>query len=716
MQKLKAFFGGMRAFIKGAANRLKQRIVPQRGDPDEELFVERKNPRPFVLSVLFTVIKGLMLIFIFALCAGMGLLFGISKAYVDTSPDLDIAQLTKSDRTSYIYDMNGEIITTFSGMEYRDWADVDDIPDMLKNALISIEDVRFYKHGGVDYKRLFSAVINTLRNADTHGGSTITQQLIKNKILSSELSYKRKIQEAYLAVEVEHEISKNKILEAYMNDVYLGGSNYGMKAASKDYFGKELSALTIRECAMLAGMVQKPQYYNPRLNTYSRFNEDGTNKMSITDGRTDLVIKRMYEAGYITKEQCDNALRDTVTVVEHSARANIYDMPYFVEYAIRDVIVHLIAQRGLLDTTANRNLIENELRTGGYHIYLTVDPEIQRTVQNTLASWKDYPKLKDRSASTTTETLSDGTTITVDQPQAAAVVFDYHTGELRAIVGGRESPVMRKLLNRAYQSSTPVGSSIKPLSVYGPALDLGLSPASPILNFPSRIEGWDTPTGYPYIGDDEYIGPITMRRGIVSSLNVAAARTLMDQVSIKVATEYLINLGIDPSRISSTGSGLSLGTTAITPIEMAAAFGAIAAGGEYREPLSFSRVVDESGKVILDAQKIRLKRQVYKPSTAYMLIDVLTEAVNSGTGTNARMSGMTVAGKTGTNADYSSAYFVGMTPYYTASVWVGHDKYIHKLVSGSTGEGLPPPFGNPSCRRFIPDCPTSPYSMFPLRK
>ncbi|MBQ9832704.1 MAG: PBP1A family penicillin-binding protein [Clostridia bacterium] len=679
MEKLKAFFSEIWYKIK------KPFVNDDESEASGELFVERDNQRSFVLAVFFNSLKILAVMVILVGAIGCGLIMGIAKAYVDTTPELDISQLTKSEKTSYLYDINGEVITTYSGMEYRDWADIEDIPDMLKNAVIAIEDVRFYKHGGVDYKRLFSAIVNTLRNADTHGGSTLTQQLIKNKILSNEQSYKRKIQEAYLAAEVESEIEKDDILEAYLNDVYLGGSNYGVKAAAKDYFGKELSALTVRECAMIAAMIQKPQYYNPRLNTYSRFNEDGTNKMSNTDGRTDLVIERMYEAGFITKEQKDNALADTVTILENSARSNIYDMPYFVEYAIRDIVVHLIEQRGLLDTPANRTAVENELRTGGYHIYLTVDPEIQNTVQDTLANWDNYPRLKDSSAYSTTETNSDGSVTTVVQPQAAAVVFDYHTGELRAVVGGRTSPTARKTLNRAYQSTTPVGSSIKPLAVYGPALDLGMSPASILLNFPTKIEGWDTSKGYPAIGSEEYIGPLTMRNGVINSLNVAAARTLLEGVTIPVAAEYLEKLGVDPSRISATGSGLALGTTGITPIEMAAAFGAIAAGGEYKEPLSFVKVVDDNGMVILDAASVRDTHRVFKESTAYMLVDMLTDAVQSGTGTRARIDGITVAGKTGTNADYSSAYFCGITPYYSASVWVGHDNFSKKLVSGSTG-------------------------------
>lgn len=652
---------------------------------EDEVFVERRRPRPFLLAVLFTTLKLLLVCVVVFGCACMGLVLGVAKAYIDTTPTLDVSLLTKSDRTSYIYDMNGELITTYAGITYRDWVNIEDVPDMLINAVIAVEDVRFYRHEGVDFKRLFAAVVGSLSASSDAGGSTITQQLVKNKLLTSEVSYRRKIQEVYLSLELEKTIEKGDIIEAYLNDVYLGSANYGVKTAAKDYFGKELSELTIRECAMIAGMIQAPSRTDPRKNTYERFYENGQNKMDVTDKRTDVVIEKMYDAGFITKDQRDAALKDKVKIIEKSQRSGEDDMLYFVEYATQDVVGRLLEQRGLLDTKTNRTAIENELQTGGYRIYLTVDTEMQRTVQQTLSEWEDYPALENENAATRVTATSDGKEIIEPEPQAAAVVIDHATGELRAIVGGRNAPQVLRGWNRAYQSETEVGSSIKPLTVYGPALELGLSPASVIANLPQAIEGWDTEVGYPNIGSERHIGLISMRRGIVSSLNVAAARILLENVTTETAAQYLINLGVDSSRVSATGSGLALGTTGITPIEMAAAYAAVANMGEYQEPLSFTRVVDGEGVVVLDADKIRKERQVFKQTTAYMLVDMLTEAVNSGTGTAAKIPGMSVAGKTGTNADYSSAYFAGITPYYSAVVWVGHDSYEEKLVEGSTG-------------------------------
>ena len=670
---------------RSAARSARGRAKKEKSDGDGRVLCSRKRARPFLLNVLFDTL-GLLLIAAVLLGFGVfGLVMGVAKAYVDTTPTLDISGLSRSERTSYIYDKDGNLITTFAGMEYRDWTDISEIPDMLKNALISVEDVRFYKHGGVDFKRLFSAVVNTFRNSRTHGGSTLTQQLIKNTILSNEQSYKRKIQEAYLAYELEHVMSKDKILEAYMNDVFLGESNYGFSAAAKDYFNKSLNELTIRECAMLAGMVQKPYYTNPRANTYSRFYEDGRNKMDVTDARTNVVLEAMYNAGSITLDQYRSALAEEVRIVEKSQKKQLYDMPYFVEYSIYNIITKMLEQRGLDDTKSNRTMIENELRTGGYHIYLTVDPEIQHTVQDTITEWADYPDLQNPSASVQVTTNSDGTTIEVLQPQAAAVIIEQATGQIRAVIGGRQEPTVKKGLNRAYMSSMPVGSAIKPLSVYGPALDLGLSCNTPILNAEVPIEGYGGEKGYPALGSTRWMGMIPIRRGIERSLNIVAARTLFEHVTPKVAADYLVKLGINPSRINVDGPGLALGTTGITPIEMASSYATIANGGMYVEPVSFTVVLDKDMKVVLDAKKVQKSYRVFEETSAYMLIDMLKDVVKNGTGTRAKIDGITVAGKTGTNDDYTSVYFAGFTGYYTCSLWIGHDLYSEKLASGSTG-------------------------------
>ena len=654
----------------------KSNQVPEENQP---LFTERKKPHSFLLGVVFTSLKMTVLAFIVVCFIGMGLLLGVAKAYVETTPTLDVAQLTISDYTSYLYDMNGNLISSIADVEYRDWVDIENIPDMLKNAFISVEDVRFYKHSGVDFKRLFSAALEILGNSNSSGGSTITQQLIKNKVLGSQRNYKRKIQEAYLALELETMVDKDTILEAYLNDVDLGESNYGIKSGAKDYFGKELSELTVRECAMLAGLTQAPYRYDPRRNMYQR------DKMEVTDERTNQVLSRMYQAGFITKEQYDTALTERVNIIEVSEQKQMYDMAYFVEYAISDVVTHLLEKRGLSNTTANRNAVENELRTSGYQIYTTVDPEIQKTVQDTISGWENYPSLADTSKSLMVETKEDGTVIETVEPQAAAVIMDYRTGELRAIIGGRNEPTVRKGINRASQSYTEVGSSIKPLAVYGPALDLGYSPGSITYNMEGPIPGWNTEKGYPSGGLDSRYGPVTFRRAIVSSLNVPAAHVLMDDVTPAISAQYLYQLGATENKINVDGAGLALGTSGLTPIQMAAAYATIANEGVYQEPLSFTKVLDAQGNVVLDADEVRDTRRVFQQSTAWLLVDMMTDAVKTGTGTKAKIDGITVAGKTGTNSDYASVYFAGMTPYYVSTLWVGHDYPVNKLKKGSSG-------------------------------
>ena len=658
---------------------------PRQGQPSGPLIRDPHKQRPFLLEVLFSALKLLLFALIVLGFGGLGLVYGVGKAYVDSTPMLEVSQLTRSDRTSYLYDMYGNEITNLTSMEYRDWADFNEIPDILKNAFVSIEDVRFYKHQGVDFKRVFSAVLEILGNSNSSGGSTITQQLIKNKILGAQRAYKRKAQEAYLAIQLEKVVDKDQILEAYLNDIYLGGSDYGVKAAAKDYFGKELSELTIRECALLAGLTQSPYYYNPRQNMYYR---EGTPYYR-TINRTNTVLERMYQNGYITRDQYLAALEEEDTILPESKNAKMYEMAYFVEYAILDVITNWMAQDGVADTAANRSYYENMLRTGGYKIFTTVDPAVQNAVQETLSTWDGYPELADANAATMTEEISETVTIQTVEPQAAAVVIDHSNGCLRAIVGGRDEPLIRKGLNRASQSYTEVGSCIKPLAVYGPALDKGMSPASVVINAEGTIAGWGTEKGYPGGGlsSSRTYGFVTLRTGLAQSLNVVAARVLMEDVGIATATEYMERFGIPAAQLNLDGPGLALGTSGITPIQMCAAYAAIANNGYYWRPISFTRVEDENGRVVLDADVIRsgARRVFQQTSTAYQLVDILTDAVKSGTGKQAALDGYTVAGKTGTNSKYSSVYFAGMTCDYTAVVWIGHDLPSNKLKTGSTG-------------------------------
>ena len=653
------------------------------------IFKARTKKPNFVLSVAATTIR---LSFVLALCVALALLgavVGIAKAFVDTAPTLDLAALDAQDKTSFIYDSEGNLITDYKGTEDRIMVSIDEIPEMLQNAFIAVEDARFYEHNGVDVKRIVGALVANFTSGSTQGGSTITQQLIKQTVLSSEQSYKRKLQEAYLAMELETRYTKKQILESYLNTIFLGGSYYGVRVAAYGYFGKSLDQLTLRECAMLAGLTRSPNYYNPRSNFYTR-NTEGSSTPDITNNRTDYVLRQMRENGLITAQQYNAALdRSTASVLEKSpASTDMYAYPHYVEYAISDVVDTFLDLNGLEDTSANRYAMENKLRTGGYSVYLCLDTEIQEIVEDTLANWSSYPRLRDPSDKVYQSRNSDGTYTEIEQPQAAACVFDYRTGELKAIVGGRYKPTTRKTLNRASGMTMPVGSSIKPLTVYAPAIDLGASPASIAYNMPVPISGWKDSSGkdsWPKnYGGGGYKGPQSFRSALRNSYNTAAAQILMTYVGVSRSVEYLHLMGIPDKNINADPFGLALGSSGLTPVQMAVAFGTIANKGVYQQPLSFSRIVDSNGNVVVDMHQQQDRHQVFKPSTAYLVVDMLKEAVQSGTGTKAKISSQVVAGKTGTNSDSKGVFFAGMTGWYSGSVWIGHDNY-KALSSKATG-------------------------------
>lgn len=653
------------------------------------IFKARTKKPNFVLSVAATTIR---LSFVLTLCVALALLgavVGIAKAFVDTAPTLDLAALDAQDKTSFIYDSQGNLITDYKGTEDRIMVSIDEIPEMLQNAFIAVEDARFYEHNGVDVKRIVGALVANFTSGSTQGGSTITQQLIKQTVLSSEQSYKRKLQEAYLAMELETRYTKKQILESYLNTIFLGGSYYGVRVAAYGYFGKSLDQLTLRECAMLAGLTRSPNYYNPRSNFYTR-NTEGSSTPDITNNRTDYVLRQMRENGLITAQQYNAALdRSTASVLEKSpASTDMYAYPHYVEYAISDVVDTFLDLNGLEDTSANRYAMENKLRTGGYSVYLCLDTEIQEIVEDTLANWSNYPRLRDPSDKVYQSRNSDGTYTEIEQPQAAACVFDYRTGELKAIVGGRYKPTTRKTLNRASGMTMPVGSSIKPLTVYAPAIDLGASPASIAYNMPVPISGWKDSSGkdsWPKnYGGGGYKGPQSFRSALRNSYNTAAAQILMTYVGVSRSVEYLHLMGIPDKNINADPFGLALGSSGLTPVQMAVAFGTIANKGVYQQPLSFSRIVDSNGNVVVDMHQQQDRHQVFKPSTAYLVVDMLKEAVQSGTGTKAKISSQVVAGKTGTNSDSKGVFFAGMTGWYSGSVWIGHDNY-KALSSKATG-------------------------------
>ena len=646
------------------------------------VFKPREADRNFLFAVIMMTAKMLFFVILLIGLTGAGVAAGIAKAWVDTAPDLDLAQIGAQSQTSFIYDISGNLIMEFKGSENRIYVELEDIPQQLINAVIAVGDARFYEHHGVDLKRIVGALVKNVLGGDTQGASTITCQLVKLTLLNSDQNYKRKMQEAYLALELEKNLSKEEILEAYLNVIYMGGSSYGMKIAAQDYFGKDLQDLSLRECACLARIIRNPSRYNPRTNYYRRKTPE------VIEDNTNYVLRQMLDQELITQEEYDQARSERLNVVETStaASANMYDNAYYVEYAIYDVVTKMLRVEGLEDTRFNRSAMETKLRNGGYKVFTALNPEVQQVVQSTITNWSQYPSMRYSNDSSTQASLGGGEYLTVVQPQCAAAVMDWHTGQLVAVVGGRSEPIQRKQLNRANRSGMPVGSSLKPLAVYGPAFDLGYSPGTPVLNLPIPIKGWVSENGYPTnFGGGGYTGVESMRYAINKSHNTSTAHVLMDYVGIENAVTYLLKLGVSPNSIIATGAGLALGASGVTVIELATAFGAIANSGVYQESYAFSQILNPDGTVYIDVREVQETWQAFKPSTAYMLVDVLQGCVSpEGTGYRANFGGLTVAGKTGTHTNSIGVTFAGMTGYYSGAVWIGSDNY-KPLTSDATG-------------------------------
>lgn len=659
------------------------------------IFKPRLGKPNFILSVLVNAFRfTLLLVFLLGLALA-GAVLGIAKAYVETAPTLDLAQLSEQARTSFIYDADGNVITDYKGTENRVMVSIAQMPMNLRHAFVAVEDARFYTHNGVDVKRIVGSFVQNILSNTNQGGSTITQQLIKNTLLSSELSYKRKIQEAYLAMQLETMYTKDQILECYLNTIYMGENYYGVEVGAEGYFGKGLSELTLRECAMMAGLINNPYYYNPRRNFYTRKSEL-TDYRKLTNDRTDYVLRSMYESEFISYQDYQNALDPaTASVLETSTTEGegMYPYAHYVEYAVKEVVDCFLTLNGLEDTSENRFKMENELRTGGYRVTLAIDTQIQQIVEDTLKNWTKYPALRDPGDKVYRAKNSDGSYTEIIQPQAAAVVLDYRTGELKAIVGGRTPPTQRKTLNRTTDMKMPVGSAIKPISVYAPAIELGASPASVVYNIPVPISGWKNNEGkdsWPKNFGGGYSGPATLREAMKRSQNVSAVQTLMGMVGIERSVDFLLKLGIDKDHIDATPFGLALGSSGITPVQMAVAFGVLGNGGVYQKPISFLGISDSEGRVVWDSHQQQERRQVFRPATAWLVVDMMKGVVSGGTATNAKISGQTVAGKTGTNSDQRGICFVGLTGWYSSSLWIGHDNYkpLSSKASGGNSATL----------------------------
>lgn len=675
-----------------------------------------------------------LVVFIAIILFGTMAVLGVCKGIIDTAPDIDTIDVSPEGYSTKIYDTDGNVTQTLIGQNAnRVYVTLDNVPAHVQNAFIAIEDERFRQHNGIDIKGIIRAAANTLSTKDlSQGASTITQQLIKNTVFEggSEntdiAKIKRKIQEQYLAVQLENKINKDTILEYYLNTINLGQNTLGVQAASQRYFGKNVNDLTISEAAVIAGITKNPSGNNPI--SYPENNKE----------RRATVLEYMKEQGYIDEAEYNEALADNVydRIAEYnesyiSAKGNEQTSSYFNDALFEQVLNDLKVELGYTETQAY-----NALYRAGLKIYSTQDRQIQDICDEVTNDSSFYPSNSEYQLSYQLSVISaDGTetnyneqtlkayflkqnpsfniyfkdkksakpyikeyrksvvkdtdTITgeninyIIQPQVSFVLMDQHNGHVLALVGGRGKKTGARTLNRASGSLRQPGSTFKILSTYLPAFDTaGMTLASTEVDekyyYPGtkvQVHNW---TG------SAYKGTTTLREGIYNSMNVVTVKTLA-KVTTKVAYDYLVNLGITTlvdSRIDKSGKVFSdiqlpmaLGglTDGVTNLELTAAYASIANGGVYTEPVLYTRILDHDGNVLID--KTPVTRQVFKDSTAYLLTSAMEDVISIGTGTAAKFTGidMPAAGKTGTTSKDIDLWFEGYTPYYTAGIWGGWD-------------------------------------------
>lgn len=579
------------------------------------------------------------------------------KTCITPSLDIDLNDFTLN-QSSIIYykDSNGDYqkLTTVKSSENRIWIDGDQIPQHMKDALVAIEDKRFYTHKGVDWFRTAHAALNMFTGGSTFGGSTITQQLIKNLTQQDDITVQRKLLEIFQALDLEKNYDKDEILEYYLNAVYFGEGCYGVQTAAQTYFGKDAKDLSVAEAASIVGITNLPTYYDP-------FYSVENNKE-----RQENVLREMYKQGYLKKAEYEEAKNEELDFVrgENSpSTSNVYS--YYEEVVLSDVIGDLAKAKGI-----SRNAASQLVHNAGYEIYACIDKDIQAKVD---AIYTDPEKLPKTYGSTKS------------QLQSAIVIIDQATGEIKALRGGTGDKTINYGLNRATGTTRPPGSSIKPIAVYGPAVEYGLiSPSTLVLDKDEKHVQLTHTSWYPKNSPPGWDGIITITTALQKSKNTVAAQ-IVDKLTPSASLEFLRSrLGVT-SLIDSDAdyAAMALGEPhyGITVREMAQAYTALANDGVFTYSRTYTMVKDRSGKIILDNQPQTI--QAFSQNTARTMTYMLNNAATYGTGHESRLSNMPVAGKTGTTSANRDRWFCGYTPYYTCAVWTGYDTPETMAFSGN---------------------------------
>lgn len=603
---------------------------------------KKKHPK---LKKAILIIFGLLVLLVLI---GVGIIAGIffSDKFKLTEEDLTIKNINGT-----VLDKDGNIIATLSGAENRKIVSTEDMPEYLPKAFIAIEDKRFYEHKGIDIKRTtYATIMYIIHHGDSAsgGGSTITQQLIKNikndKADSGSKGIERKIREMARAYNVEKILSKDQILELYLNQIPMGSTIYGVGMAAEYYFSKPVGELDLAECAFLAGINHGPSAYNPFI---------GLDNADIIQKRTKEVLYQMKDQGYITsEEEYNNAVAEVENGLNFKQGANVSkaSYSYHTAAAIKQVVEDLMEEKEITKETAEL-MVENN----GYTIYTTQDTAIQNVMEEEFLKTKYIKSGK---------TKKDDGTLLNEHTQAAMVIIDHTTGRVVATVGGLGEDSNATGINRALRGKQ-TGSSMKPLACEAPALEKGIINAGTVYDDSATNFGGN----YTPHNSGGFNGLMTIRTALAQSSNIVHLK-IMKEVGPANAIKFLSTMGIDVDQKHEEIT-LALGTADVSPLNMAAAYASIANNGEYIEPTFYTKVEDASGNTVIEAKQD--KRRVMSEANAYILQDLLKSPARSGTAAVCYMSNMDVGAKTGSTNDYIDRWLCGFTPYYTAATWFGFD-------------------------------------------
>lgn len=572
----------------------------------------------------------------------------------------------RKSQTSIAYDINGKTLSVLKGEKDVYYIEYEDIPIYVKQAIISTEDKRFYKHKGIDYRGIMRAVVAMIQDGEvTQGGSTITQQLARTVFLSNERTWERKIEEMYIAVELEKKYSKEEILEFYLNNVYFANGYYGIEAAAQGYFGMDVSHLSLSQMIYLCAIPNNPTLYNPLTHADK------------TQARRDRILKSMLEDQVISESSYQTAVAEQIKTTEPEEIKNNYAETYTYYCATRALMelegfeFQTVFSDDEEKTAYDReyqslyDTCNKKLFTGGYRIYTSLDLDAQSQLQTSV----------DEVLAGFGEKSDEG----IYELQGAAVCIDNTTGMVRAIIGGRsQDDVEGYTLNRAFQSFRQPGSAIKPLIVYTPALERGYTPDTTVVDEPIA-DG-------PVNGDGTYSGAMSLRQAVARSKNTIAWK-IFEELTPEVGISYLEAMGFSNLDANDKRLPASIGgfTNGVSPLEMAKGYATIKNDGGYRNPTCIMKITDADGEVIYQADQTA--SVIYKENACRQMTDMLQTVITSGTGRGYSLGMMPCAGKTGTTNDNKDGWFVGYTPYYTTSVWVGYD--IPKEVPGLGGGTYP---------------------------